>query len=141
TLYRFDKPDGSPEWRMQWEVRVGVPGLDLGPSHGTEFIGQQGRLMVWRDEYHIFTPDGKELPKPPTENPVNDHWQNWLDCIKSRGKPRSSIESMYQTTTVCHLANVAYLTGERILWDSSANTIKAPKAAHPCQSLRSEYRK
>ena len=36
------------------------------------------------------SPDGKDLPKEPAEA-TNDHWQNWLDCLKSREQPRSNL--------------------------------------------------
>ncbi len=145
TIYQFNKPDGSPDWLLQWEVRVGsgpnAQGIDLGPGHGTEFIGQNGRLMVWRNEWQVFTPDGTQIPRSIKVKSLSDHWQNWLDCIKSREKPRSSIESMYQTTTVCHLANVAYLTGEHVHWDNVKQTVTSPHSALNCICYRREYRK
>jgi predicted dehydrogenase len=142
TTYQFNKPDGAPDWLLQWEVRVGGQGLDLGPGHGTEFIGQNARLMVWRNDWHLWTPDGKPMDdqKKPSERRVNDHWQNWLDCIKSRETPRSGIYSMYQTTAVCHLANAAYLAGESLAWDNAKQTITTP-AGRATQSYRREYRK
>lgn len=145
TIYQFNKPDGRPDWILQWEVRVNngdnAQGLDNGPGHGTEFIGQNGRLMVWRNDWHIYSPSGEQLPRDVQRREITDHWQNWLDCIKTREKTRSSIESMYQTTTVCHLANVAYLTGERIAWDNAKQTIAAPHSALNCIAYRREYRK
>ncbi len=53
------------------------------------------------------------MPKERTPH-TNDHWQNWVDCLKPREQPRSNLASMAQTTIVCHLANVSYLAGETV---------------------------
>lgn len=141
AIYQFNNPDGTPDWVLHWEVRVGGPGLDGGGHHGAEFLGQKGRLLVDRGGWSVWTPDNKPLEKVPSSTRVNDHWQNWLDCIKSREQPRSDIASMHQTTVVCHLANAAYLSGEDLLWDNAKQTIPNSRKARETLPFRREYRK
>lgn len=123
STFQFVDRDGHPDWILQWEIRVGAPGLDGGGVHGAEFIGQKGRLLVDRSGWTVWDADGKPLPKPSAPVTVNDHWQNWLDCIKQRQLPRSDIWSMNQTTTVCHLANLAYLASHSVRWDDARQMV------------------
>ena len=127
----------DPDFVMQWETGRDYPGK---PDHGSEFVSGDGKtLRVWRGGMKIFNPDGEEQPKYEAE-PTNDHWQNWLDCIKTREQPRSNIASMAQTTIVCHLVNAAYLAGETVHYDKEKMDIVG-KAGKQTQSYYREYRK
>jgi predicted dehydrogenase len=126
---------------MNWEIHVGGPGLDGGSHHGTEFIGEKGYLIVDRGGWKAFDKNGKELPKVPSERKVGDHTRDFLDCVKSRPKPRSDIESMHQTTKLCHLANLALRTGENIRWDDAKEEPIGNRRAKDCPSYEREYRR
>jgi predicted dehydrogenase len=45
------------------------------------------------------------------------HARNFLDCIKSRQKPISDLESAHRTATACHLANISLRLGRKLRWD------------------------
>ncbi len=137
AIFKFDKPD----FVMNWEVHVGNPGLDGGSDHGTEFIGSDGVLRVDRGGWVVTDKAGKEMEKVDSPNRVNDHWSNFLDCMRSRQKPRSDIETMHYTTTACHLANLAYRTGKSIDWNAATETVTNDKAIMNDQSYRRAYRK
>ncbi len=51
------------------------------------------------------------------------HVRNFLDCVRSRQRPIGDIEIGHKATVACHLANIAYRTGERIEWDAQAERI------------------
>ncbi len=127
----------NPDFVMHWQTGRDHPGK---PDHGTEFVGEDGRsLMVWRGGWKVMDADGKELPKE--EAPAtNDHWQNWLDCLKSREQPRSNLSSMAQTTIVCHLGNAALFAGETVRWDKAKMDIVG-KAGRSTISYARDYRK
>jgi predicted dehydrogenase len=123
-----------PGFVLHWET--GRKGLDSGylkanangiplPTldHGSEFIAADGSsVVVWRGGWIVRGPDGAERPKPNLDpyKGSYDHWKNFLDCMRTRETPRSSIRSMAQTTIVCHLANVAYLAGGPVKWDKAS---------------------
>lgn len=133
TIMKFKDPD----FVLHWET-----GRDHTnrPDHCTEFIGAEGRTVrVWRGGWVVLDPAGKELPKEPAE-PTNDHWLNWLECVKTRTQPRSHLASMAQTTIVCHLANVALLAGETVRWDKAKMDLVG-RAGRDTQSYQREYRK
>lgn len=131
-----------PTWVMQWEAHVGEPGLDGGGGHGAEFIGETGVLRVDRGGY-TWMPKGDSQKEGPTatEKVPNSHWQDFIECIRTREKPRSDIETMHYTSCMCHLANTSYLTGRSLTWDSAKQEIVGDKAAMQCQSYQRDYRK
>jgi predicted dehydrogenase len=135
TIYRF------PNWVMNWEVRfANGRGLDGGRGHGAEFIGTQGTLVVDREGYQWF-PEKPENEGPPKQEPgENTHWQNFLDCVKSRQKPRSDIESMAKTTMVCHLGNIALQAGRTLFWDPKRQDIANRADARSSVSYERLYR-
>jgi predicted dehydrogenase len=133
AVLRFKDPD----FLLHWETGRDHPGR---PDHGTEFVGADGRTVrVWRGGWLVLDPGGKELPKEAAP-PTNDHWQNWLDCLKSRAQPRSNLASMAQTTIVCHLVNCAVLAGESVRWSKAQMDIVG-KAGKDTTSYFREYRK
>lgn len=133
ALLKFENPD----FVLHWKVSREHPGI---PFHGIEFISADGKtLRLWRGGWVVLDPDGKELPKehfPPT----NDHWRNWLDCIKTREKPRADLESLAQTTIVCHLINASLLSGETVRWDKKKMDIVG-NAGKNTLAYQREYRK
>jgi predicted dehydrogenase len=138
AIYEF------PGWIMQWEVHIGDtkgPGVDGGRDHGSLFIGENGRVLVDRSGWSIFDNQGKPVEKPEPGPKVSDHGTDWLDCIKTRQNPRSDIASMHQTTTVCHLANLAYLHNDAITWDPAKEVVTNDKKAMDLLSYRRPYRK
>lgn len=47
----------------------------------------------------------------------DDHHDNFLDCVRTRRRPICDAETGHRSATVCHLGNIAMLTGERLTWD------------------------
>jgi predicted dehydrogenase len=127
----------NPDFVLHWATSRDHPGK---PDHGTEFVSEDGRtLRVWRGGWMVLDADGKELPKEGAPA-TNDHWQNWLDCVKSREQPRSNLASMAQTTITCHLANVSLLAGETVHWSKERMDLVG-KPGKETQSYHREYRK
>lgn len=134
AIYQFKDPH---DWVLHWSVGRDHPGR---PGHGTEWVGADGRTVrAWRGGWSILDADGKELPK--VESPaVGDHWRNFVDCVKTRATPRADLRSVAQTTVVCHLANIALLTGETVRWDDAKWDVK-DKSSKASQSYQRPYRK
>lgn len=138
AIYQF------PKFTMNWEYRFNNQrGLDGGGSHGSEFIGTKGTLIVDREGYRFFpNGDPKNVEEPPKlERTESTHWQNFLDCVKSREVPRSGIESMAKTTMICHLGNIAYECGKVVQWDGQKEDIVNHHDVKNCISYEREYRK
>jgi predicted dehydrogenase len=126
---------------MNWELHTVGEGLDEGPSnHGSEFIGDKGKLIVDRAKGITWKPYG-DHPGPEAKNTEHDHIRDFLDNMRSRGKCASDIESMYCTTTCCHLMNVSYQIGRSVTWDGENGVIVSDKKAMEANAFRRDYRK
>jgi len=137
TLFKF------PQWQMTWEQRANSEiGLDGGKDHGAEFIGERGTLIVDRGAVRWFPKDEDNAEPGPGETVrgPNTHWQNFIDCMKSRAKPRSDIESMAKTTMVCHLGNISYQSQSTVKWDAKSQDV-ANRAARHAMAYERPYRK
>ncbi len=133
AIYDFKDQNFS----MHWSIGQDHPGKE---THGTEFVSADGRtLRVWRGGWKILDPSGKELPKEEAAAPPN-HWRDFVDCVKTRSKPRADLGSVAQTTIVCHLSNVALESGEMVKWDAKKHDLVG-KAGKNTLSYRRPYRK
>ena len=74
-----------------------------GNSYGTAFHGTKATLMVNRGaDTHVA------------------HWKNFLECIRTRAKPISEIETCVRSTATCVLARIAMRRGTTLDWDEKA---------------------
>ena len=111
-------------------------------GYGTSFHGTKGTLTVNRGGYTV-QPVGKGA-EPVAVNdkalsPMNEpHWANFLECIKTRQRPTSDIETCVRTTSTCLLANISMRHGMWLDWDDKAFTVKQSEAK---QYLKYNYRK
>ena len=122
-------------------TEVIAPGVDMGDgliykyANGVEmthdakngnycqFIGSEGEVWVTRKKIKT-TPESladKSFSKDEYKVYVSEnHYQNFLDCIKSREKPICDVEVGHRTATVCNIGNIAYRLGKSLKWDSKA---------------------
>lgn len=137
TIFKF------PNYILHWETRLGNQRGADGASqwYGSSWLGTNGTLSINRDHYEVF-PEGDKLPdRPQTVNEVKaNHYQNFIDCIKSRRKTVSDIETMHKTTTLCNLANISYRTGLSLKWDAQREVITNYPETMNCPQYQREYR-
>jgi predicted dehydrogenase len=90
---------------------------------GVLFEGTDGWVFVKRGAIEAeprsllderIGPDEKHL------RASNDHGRDFLDCIKTRETPVSSIDAAVRTDTVCHLSDISMRLGRKLRWDPAA---------------------
>ena len=89
-------------------------------SFGAIFYGDRGRLVEHRGRFNTIPIALSQEPLPDDAVRVyesNHHFQNWLDCIKSREKPVADVEIGHRACTVCHLGGIARQVGRKLTWD------------------------
>jgi predicted dehydrogenase len=108
--------------------------------HGTE-----GSIIVSRGGCWVIPANNKSAlaadtyEKDPEMAQMNvPHWKNFLECIKTRQKPASEIETCVRSSTTCLLANLSMRHGMRLDWDETHWTVKQD-AVKPF--LKARYRK
>ena len=93
--------------------------------HGTE-----GTVLVSRSGCWLIPGNKSKVEAAKWENDKDmqqmnlPHWQNFADCIRSRAKPTSDIETCVRSSTVCLLANLSMRHEVRLDWDETAWTVK-----------------
>jgi len=134
-----------PKFLVTYESRTCNPlplfGRDQGNGttiHGTEatiFVNRSGCWVIpnarskveaaaWQDNH-----DMAQMNLP--------HWKNWVECIKTRQKPMSDIETCARSSTACLLANLSMRYKQRLDWDE-ANWTVAQDEVKPY--LKARYR-
>ncbi|HEY2787067.1 MAG TPA: Gfo/Idh/MocA family oxidoreductase [Fimbriiglobus sp.] len=87
------------------------------PAGGTTFVGEKGSIHVNRGKIEIKPAELSKQPCPSKLEISNNHYKNFLDCIKTRNKPICDVEVGHRSATVCHLGNIAIRSGKRLTWD------------------------
>jgi predicted dehydrogenase len=118
-------PNGAVAWTYPngLEVRLDLAG---GPAGGGIFSGPKGKIEVNRNKF--TDPKGliKDLPPKEEVDKWRDevalwqakyHMENWLDCIRTRGKPVADVEIGHRSISVAHLANICRELGRKLQWD------------------------
>lgn len=123
VLWEFDNyllSFSNKVWNVFPDTNAGSPGI-----HGILFHGALGTLKVDRSGYQVVAlgKNGTIEPKEGigTGPQMNiNHWQNFVECIRSRKTPTSNIDVIYNTTMVCHMGTAAYVAGAKLGWDAEA---------------------
>jgi predicted dehydrogenase len=61
---------------------------------------------------------------------VAPHHRNWLDCVKTRGRPVADAEVAHRSTTLSHAANIAMRLGRDLRWDRHTERFVNDEAAN-----------
>lgn len=74
--------------------------------------------------------------------PAGEH-RNFLDCVKSRQEPYFPAEVGHRCATICHIGNIAMLTGRKLRWDpvkeEFPNDTEANASAMRLRSMRAPW--
>jgi len=92
-------------------------------NFGAVYVGERGWIHVGRFGYLRAYPP--EILKESADwmdhgRAVNDHHQNWLDCIRSRRRPACDVAIGARSTMVAHLGCIAHWTGRALKWDPAS---------------------
>ena len=134
-----------PGFTALWSHREGSRGQREG--EGLEFFGTKGSMTLSRSGFQVFpdmkVPPQNQIPEfqghpvggpervasgtlAPCCEPVrgkvyNDllasHARDFIDCVKSRRQPVSSLEEAHSVATACHLANISLRLGRKVRWN------------------------
>ncbi len=111
------------------------------PGFGARFEGTDGwvqytgnKIQASSDEI-LNSPIGEnELRLPASDN----HYRNWLDCVKTRAEPIEPVEVGHSTANICHCGNIAMRLKRRVQWNPESETFVGDDEAN--QMLRRPYR-
>ncbi len=118
-------PDGGEYERLTYKYATGVTMYHGGATGraGVEFIGPGGRVMVNRGYIETDPPSLLAEPIHPDEAKLyrsRNHHDDWLNAIRTRGRPICDVAIGYRSVTVCHLGNIAYWLKRPLKWDPAS---------------------
>jgi len=122
-----------------WEV--GAPIQNFGAlfvgSDGWIHVGRRGYLASFPKEIVQKTPDG-----PGSARPVKNHYQDWLDCIRTRQLPACDMAIGCRSTIVSHLGCIARWTRRPLKWDPAKEKFIGDDEANRlrCRAMRQPWR-
>ncbi|NOY42589.1 MAG: Gfo/Idh/MocA family oxidoreductase [Planctomycetes bacterium] len=104
--------------------------------NGIMFSGDEGRIFVnrgslqgkpvedlknrplERKNWQAYDFDNLERPERAGKlDSIVNHMGNFFDCVQSRRKPISDIESQHRSVSTCHLGNISMHAGRPLKWD------------------------
>ena len=116
-------PNGSDVKRLTYKYANGTVmyhgGLE-GYNFGCVFVGTKGKVCVDRGRFKA-EPEGLMNEKfdslPVQLYRSNNHYKDFVDCVRSRQKPICDVEVGARSVSVCHLGNLAYWHNRKLKWD------------------------
>jgi hypothetical protein len=92
-------------------------------TFGVRFEGTEGSIFVWRGGRLDTVPDtlrqivAHDAPRTEIPNTTLDHFQNWVDCIRTRREPHAPVEIGHRSTTLCNIGTISMVLGRELQWD------------------------
>lgn len=115
---------------------------ETGNPAGVRFVGERGAIFVQRGK--IEAEPAELLQEPLGDGDVrlyvsDNHYRNWLDCMRSGAEPICPVEVGHRSNTVCVITHIAMKLGRKLRWDPKAETFVDDAAANAM--LDYEHRK
>jgi len=129
-----------PGFIGSWEHRSNNTELTANRLMGITFHGSRGTLYVDRAVIRLTPEKGSGLSAfemKRVEDPHPLHWANFLDCVRTRKRPNSDIETCVRSSVTSILGNLSLRARMRLDWDEKRQTVEQ-EAARPL--LQREYR-
>lgn len=106
--------------------------------NGMAFYGTNGTLIADRVGFEVFpeplSADDPTPRIPPRRRNVADateaHARRFIECIRFDQPSPADIEIAHRSTTVAHLGNIAYRTGQKLEWDAVREEFTGNPAAN-----------
>jgi predicted dehydrogenase len=124
---------------MIYENGIVMKHVDFGRGFAVRFTGDKGVIDISRD-FIDSSPGHIALATMGSNDKrlyySDDHYKDWLACIKSGKQPIADVETGHRTSSVCALANIAYWLRRPLDWDpkmehfkndAEANALLKPK--------------
>jgi hypothetical protein len=134
--------DFAPGCLLTYEMRVWNAYPLEGESEGAAVCGDGGYVTIGNSRWRAYDAKGK-LIKEEAGAYDNDvaHARNFLDCIRSRQRPRADLETVgHPSSLLCHLGNAAWRAGRTLKFDAETYTFTGDSDANQYLT-RAEYRK
>ena len=138
--YQYNVP-GQSGRILTYEMRVWNPYPYHDAGEGVAVFGDQAYVVLRNDGWRAFGNGGEKILDE--SGGIDDlaHIQDFVDCVKSRKKPRADLETVgHPSSVLCHAGNIAWRTGRKLTIDPESETFVNDAEANALRT-RPEYRK
>jgi len=112
--------DTVVDWNVRGRYANGVEFTFTTGEDKTTFVGTEGWIAPSRAGISASPESLLKIRLRPGEPRLlqsNNHYQNFIDAVRSRKAPASDIDSAVQSDFMSHLSEMAIRLGRRIRWD------------------------
>jgi predicted dehydrogenase len=151
--YRYDDDWECPDSAMMtwefadrkmvtWEGRSRAPYQLEGSGAGIIFHGEEGTLIIDRNDYRVFDLKQKLVDTVKDDVPAADqgvvgpgerldavHVSNFVDAVRGQSVVNAPIDEGHKSTVLAHLGNIAWRTGRILHCDPANGHIRDDAAA------------
>jgi predicted dehydrogenase len=139
-----------PDFSMVWEHATAIGRGPEARDHGVAFHGNDGMLVIDRGGWEVYAETERVGRKTnykkvglPRQGAANsdfhfDHVKNFVDCMRSRKRPNSDVETGHNSMIACHLGNIAFRLGRQVKWNVEKEEMIGDKEAQ--RYVTREYR-
>ncbi|SFH00545.1 Gfo/Idh/MocA family protein [Pedobacter insulae] len=118
---------------------------NFGISNAIQIIGSKGKLEVQRGKLVTDPVSLKDYKFGESDKQVyfsQNHYQDFLDAVQTRGNTVAPVETGHRTATVCNLANIAYELGRPLKWNPEKEKFIDDKEANKLigRQLKKEWK-
>jgi hypothetical protein len=108
--------------------------------YGDKAVAQYGHFSGRKWGFRVLDEKGVEVLYEQHANGSIDtpHARNFIDCVRSRQRPRVDIEEGHLATSLAHLGNIVARTGRGFAYDGAGESI--PGDAEANKLVRRPYR-
>lgn len=138
TLYEFDK------FNLVWDSAMGIDNGSYNRNHGIAYIGNNGTLVLHRGGWEVLeepksTSKASKSFVKQADSGLDKHWENYIEVVKSRKTENlnCSIQAGSHVATVAQMGNIAFRTGQKLMWDKEKEKFTDEKINS--QYLAKEY--
>jgi len=143
VYYEFPANDQRPAVKLTWYDGNLTPKEIDGqrvPGSGVMFVGTEGNMFASYGNYRLFPQEKYADFKPPAESIPNSigHHAEWIEACMNGTPTTCNFTYSGALTEAVQLGNVAYRTGESLVWD--AKNLKATNSEAAAKYISKEYR-
>jgi predicted dehydrogenase len=129
TVYHVECLYRSQVTHYPNDVGMTIAGGSGAINMGTKWIGTGGWVWVNRGGFDASNQDWVKMDQLPDDlrkirlYESNNHYRNFLDCVKSRKPTITPADVAHHSTIPGHLGLISMLVGRKIQWDVETETI------------------
>jgi hypothetical protein len=125
---------------LTYELRIWTAHPMFGESEGAAIYGDEGYVVIGNRRWRAFDRGGKQISEEKAGDNTIGHVRNFLDCMRTREKPRADLETIgHPTSLLCHLGNASWRAGRSLTFDPQTYTFVSDDDANQFLT-RTEYR-